>query len=255
MSDPRNLHKIALSIIATILAFVTSHLDAAELQFTLANDPVSSNDRADDLYTSETSFELTISDRSLTFSERMFTDRVQGVRFDETYATYGFGSMPLGEWKIEPEVGLLHVGHGLLGESVQNEVHEATGSDIIELPYIGNDSFHFTGAIGLHRQLNTSSTVPLSVDVLASTAPGFRSSAEVRVGTSRYIGSGLTIELGAGARVDLVESEWLDDVVKDAGFTADFAISWRGFALSYSHNRYGTQSNHVTLGWRAGLSR
>lgn len=228
-------------------------IQAAELRLTLANDPISGNARADDLYTSETAVELLVRDQRLVFTERMFTNRERGLRFDESRASVTFVPIDIAGWTTTPEVGLLHVGEGLLGESVQNRVHRAVGSEEVHLPYIDEASVYPTGAVSLQRQLGSFGSMPLLADIRIETAPGFHSSLEARAGIVRAMGMGLAVELRAGLRADYVESPWLDDVISDAGVTADLVIAWRGVALSFSHNRYGTKSNHLTLGWRAAL--
>jgi len=238
-----------------IMTAIALGASAAELRLTLANDPVSGNERKDDLYTSETALELRFTERRAIFTERMFTNREGGYRFDETRFSMTLAPSTHYGWDTVMEVGVLHVGKGLLGESVQNSVHRAVGSEEVHLAYIENQSFHPTAALDLRRRVATLAAMPVHLDVHVETAPAFRSTLATRFGLSRQFHRGVEVEAGIGIRGDYVESRWLDDVVDTAGVMGDVTISWRGVALSLSHNRYGTASNHVTLGWRAPLGR
>lgn len=249
----RNLTTVLTLVVVIHLG--ASAADAAELRLTLANDPISGNERKDDLYTSETALELHLTDRRVVFTERMFTNRERGFRFDETRAGVTFAPIVLGSWTATPEAGLLHVGKGLLGESVQNRVHRAVGSEEVHLPYIEDDRFYPTGGVSLRRDLPAIAGMPVVADLRLETAPGFHSTIQAKAGIVRALGRDFDIELRAGVRADWVESPFLDDVVSGAGVTADLVVAWRGLALSVSHNRYGTKSNHVTIGWRAALDR
>lgn len=243
-------------MLSTLLVLSVARITpAAELRLTLANDPVSGNSRKDDLYTSETSFELQLNRRSVAFSERMFTNRERNIRFDETWAGVSFAPATLGDWNLTTELGLLHVGKGLLGESVQNGVHRFVGSEEVHLPYVDEESFHPTASLTLDRRIGSIARMPVRASLHMETAPAFRSSLHAGVGVVRNLGRNATVELDVGARGDYVENEWLEDVVGNAGPTAGLVVTWRGVALAFSHNRYGTQSNHVTLGWRSSLSR
>jgi len=244
-----------LAIIGLVLTALAFEAPAAELRLTLANDPVSGNQRKDDLYTSETALELVFSSRRAVFTERMFTNREEGYRFDETRLGITFAPTTLFGWSSTSELGILHVGRGLLGESVQNGVHRFVGSDEVHLRYVEDESFHPTAALSLSRRIATLGDMPLRVDVRMETAPAFRSSITSRIGLERRLGHGAQIEAGVGIRADNVENRWLEGVVDKAGPTADVTLSWRGVALTVSHNRYGTSSRHVTLGWRASLAR
>ena len=120
-------------VLFAALLFAGDEASSAEIRLTLANDPISGNEKKDDLYTSELALEVQYADRTLVFSERMFTNRDAGTRFDETELIVGLAQLPVGEWTAHPEFGVLRVGEGLFGESVQNRVHRVTGSRPVAL--------------------------------------------------------------------------------------------------------------------------
>lgn len=242
---------IVIALAALSLAAVGA--SAAEIRLTLANDPISGNEKKDDLYTSELSLEVQYSDRRLLFSERMFTNREEGIRFDETELGVAFAPLTMGPWTAQPEFGLLRVGEGLFGESVQNRVHRATGSRPVSLEYVDGNSYYPTAAVTFDRELLDHGPLPLRLDVEAWLAPGFRSYTTLRVGATRKLHGNFSLELGAGVRADYVEYDELEPVVSPIAPTGDITLVWRGVVLSYEHNHYGTRSNHVTLGWRAGF--
>ncbi|MBI2214845.1 MAG: hypothetical protein HYU52_14455 [Acidobacteria bacterium] len=240
-----------LSALALALILGTGLAGAAELRLTLANDPISGNERKDDLYTSALDIDLKVSERHLLFTERMFTNREAGIRFDETEASFALLPIEIGAWTARPEFGLLHVGRGLLGQSVQNQVHRLTGSEPVELMYVNGNKLYPTAALVARRDLGGSGPSRLQLELESRVAPGFRSVAEARLVTRRDLGRGLTVEAAAGARADYVESNLLDGVVDDFGPTAEVTLGWRGVTVSLEHNVFGTRSNHITFGWRA----
>jgi hypothetical protein len=226
---------------------------AGELRLTLANDPISGNERSDDLYTSALDLDISVGDRHILFTERMFTNREEGLRFDETEAGLALLPVTIGEWEARPEVGLLHVGRGLLGQDVQNDVHRLTGSDPVDLDYVAENELYPTAAVTAVRPLGRAAGLPLRLELESRLAPGFRSTAEARIAARRNLSRGFAFEISAGARADYVESHLLERVVDEFGPTAAVTVGWRGVTISLEHNEYGTRSNHVSIGWRADL--
>lgn len=252
---PRTRFGVRAAVVLLALGLLAGGVDAtaAELRLTLANDPINGNERKDDLYTSALDIDLAIADRYLLFTERMFTNRERGIRFDETEASVALLPVTFAGWTGRPELGLLHVGKGLFGQDVQNDVHRLTGSDPVELDYVDDEKLYPTAAIVATRELARAGASPLRLEIETRIAPGFRSTAQARLATRRDLGRNFAVELAAGARADVVESSLLEDVVDDFGPTAEVTFVWRGITVSLEHNEYGTRSNHITLGWRAGF--
>lgn len=224
---------------------------AAEITFTTSNDPVSGNERADDLYTAEVALEVGLNRRDLAFRERMFTDHERGVRFDETSLEVSRPVTRLGGWGGEAGVGVLHVGRGLLGQGAQNTVHRLVGSDLEDLDYAADHRFYPLAKVVLARPLNVSSNLGAVITrVEAVAAPGFHNSLRVGLETERAMGAGFGLLVGVAGVLHDVESDLLGDVVASSGVAWDLGVGWRNVSLILSHNAYGTETRHVTLGYR-----
>lgn len=90
-------------------------VDAVELALTTANDPVSGNRKEDDLYTAALGFDIEATSFRLALGERMFTDREQGVRFDETYLEVTDEIGPPSAWMLEGGLRPTAGGRGVPG--------------------------------------------------------------------------------------------------------------------------------------------
>lgn len=236
-------------VLSFFLMLQAANSFAAELRLTLANDPVAGNSRPDDLYTSSLGIELTLPRARLTAGERMFTDRVRGFRFDETFLSLGMTLPKTAGWEGEGALGILHVGQGLLGASVQNQVHGWIGSSQIELPYIEDRSF-VTLEAALSRPLRSVAGAHLSTEAGVFIAPDFRSWLQAGFLAERPLGADLALRLGLGARTDWTESAWLGDHVADFAPTGEIGLAWRSLVLSWLYNEYGTRSSHLSLSVR-----
>ena len=58
------------------------------------------------------------------------------------------------------------------------------------------------------------------------------------------------VHVGVAGVVHDVDSELLGDVVDSTGFAWDVGLGWRDVFLVLSHNAYGTETRHLTLGYR-----
>lgn len=236
-----------------LLAPVTLQASALELSLQTTNDPISGNDEhADDLYTAEVGLGLSFSDQRWAFGERMFTDRERSLRFDETFLDVTRELPTWLNWQPEVSLGVLHVGHGLLGEKVQNEIHRWVGSRRVELPYIPNSHWFATGRLRLGRVLRGGPHAVWMAEVVAYAAPGFQESLRAQLLGDLRLGGGLSLRAGVGARTARVESSLLEGRVKELGATWEIGISWRDVLLRYSFNDHGTETQHVALVVKAG---
>lgn len=227
---------------------------AAELRLTLANDPIAGNRRADDLYTAALAVELASEVGTLSFGERMFTDREAGTRFDETFVELGRELPTWQGWRPEIGLGALRVGEGLIGQQVQNDLHEAIGSELLALAYPDHSSWHATLALRASRPLHLARRGFAEALIEAVEMEGFRRYLRVGVVTDRALTPNLALRVGIGGRIDEAESSLLGDNLEDRGLTAELALRYRRLELRYAFNDFGTGTGHLSLAVHLGGS-
>lgn len=243
--------RIKTLLLFLLLLALPATAPAAEITFTTSNDPVSGNERPDDLYTAELALELALDERDLVLTERMFTDRERGVRFDETSLELSRSFRRLAGWSGEAGAGVLHVGRGLLGESVQNAVHRLVGSEEEDLRYAADHRLYPLATLTLVRPLPVSSNLgSVTGRIEAVAAPGFHSSLRAGVQAERSVGAGLAVLAGVAGVLHDVDSGLLGDAIASSGVAWDLGVGWRDLFLVLSHNAYGTETRHLTLGYR-----
>jgi hypothetical protein len=224
---------------------------ATELALTTSNDIISGED---DLYTAELGVRVGWGEGpALLLGERIFTDRERGIRFDETYATVRATLPPVAGWHAEVGAGVLHVGEGLAGESLQNAVHRVVGSDRVELEYPEGDRWFPSVSLAVERVLAVRSGAALSGRGEIEAVPGFRSLAHAEVLAERSVGQHLTVRAGLGLLGTRVESRWLGDRLRELEPTVRLGVHFRRLALEWGHNLYGTATDHATIAYRVGL--
>jgi len=242
---------LVVALLALLLLALPAPLPAAEITFTTRNDPVSGNERPDDLYTAELALEIALDERDVVLRERMFTDHERGIRFDETSLELSRPFHRLAGWSGEAGLGVLHVGRGLLGESVQNAVHGLVGSDEEDLRYAADHRLYPQATLTLARPLPVSSNLgSVTGRIQAVAAPGFHSSLRAGVVTERSVGAGVAVLAGVAGVLHDVDSDLLGDVIDSSGVAWDLGVGWRDLFLVLSHNAYGTETRHLTLGYR-----
>jgi len=243
---------IAIAILLVSVAlFLASPATAAEITFSTSNDPVSGNERGDDLYTAEVALDVRLKGQEVRFGERMFTDHERGIRFDETSLELSRPVTWVRGWGGEAGLGVLHVGRGLLGQSTQNTIHRWVGSDHEDLDYAADHRFYPLAKIVLARPLDLSSnlgTVIARTEAVA--APGFHSSLRAGLVAERPVGAGFDLIVGLAGVLHDVDSDLLGDVVASSGVAWDLGVAWRNVSVVLSHNAYGTEAQHLTLGYR-----
>lgn len=228
---------------------------AIELQVMVANDPVFGNSREDDRYTAALALSLEQQDRRFAFGERMFTDRQAGQRFDETYLTWEKNLPTWGAWEPEVGLGLLRIGEGLLGEQVQNQIHEAIGSDLLALDYPEDTRYFGEISAALERQdpFWRGSLVRTRLEVRS--APGFRSWMRITTHYEAPLGRSFAWRVGIGLHGEDANYRLLERNVDPWGATGEIALAWQSLTLRYSFNDLGTGTSHLTLGVDVPLGR
>ena len=249
----------ALSVLAmaTLIGLLAPILGNAQtpwqLRVVFNNDFPADNEAIDDFYTFGTRVEVYRGDWTVRFDEAAFTDRGDRLRFDETYLTVGvqLPRDPQTGFTVRAEAGLAHVGRGLIGEDVQNAVHQITGDYPVHLSYLPDaDDLHFHVGAELGRQWTLADDWTWGPQARIATTIGFRSDAFAGL---RAIWKPTTrFELGLTVGSHWAESELaiLKPHLKGQAF-ADQAEAHlpRNFVIEWSRNRYGTGRDHVSIGY------
>ena len=224
------------------------------------NDLLGGNARQDDLYTGGLGFtiefdEVKVADKTLrrgfaTLEENLFTDRVAGKRFDETWALLG-RRWDTPRYSVSLFGGGVRAGRGLLGESVQNAIHRAIGSDEVQLDYVAkNRHFPVAGAdvrrpLGEERKWNARSRLHLV------TAPGYQHWIELEIGAAWEPVWWLQVFGSLGVRASFAEYSLLEPYLESLAPTVELGVLvGQRLRFSWTHNEYGTGLGHVNLGYR-----
>ncbi len=249
---PTPARRFASLLLLALATLGASSARAGELRLTTSNDLLSGGGAGDDLYTATVEVTLDSHLGRVTFGERMFTDRAHARRHDETYLELGRELPTSGGWQPEVRLGVLRLGRGLLGESIQNEVHRWVDSEAVHLDYREQTLWRPTVAASATRELGRAGGFWWSAAGDAFAAPDFRTWARLGVAAERSLGGGLAVRVGLGARADRVRTEWLAGHVRDQGLSGEVALRWQRLTLRWTQNVDGTGTEHLTLSWRLG---
>lgn len=241
------------AVLTSLLLLATSAAPEARAEgarIVFANDFLTSNRLTDDLYTGALELELEIGRYQLTFGENVFTDSENGIRFDETFLGVERGLPAVGAWRSTVELGVMHVGRGLLGENAQNSLHRLIGSDQVDLPYVESNRFHPTLRLRFHRPLPYLRQLSLTAYGELYSAFDFRqhASGAVKVHWPRW--SFASIIAGLGARYSTTSFEALEPRIGKLAPTWEVGIRFRNnMSVSWSYNDFGTESQHFAIGY------
>lgn len=223
---------------------------AAQLRIVTANDFLTSNRRADDLYTGAFSLEIAKGRYRFTAGEDIFTDSEKGLRFDETYFAVERGLPSRGAWRSSAQVGLVHVGEGLLGERAQNAVHRLIGNETVDLDYVDSNRLYPTLKLRFERPLISRRGLSLTSYTEAFSAIGFKEHAAAGLQVVWPALSSASFIAGFGARYSSARFEPL------APYMSGLAPAWQAgvrllesTSLIWSYNEFGTKAQHFTLGY------
>jgi hypothetical protein len=244
---------------AGVLMAVAAPMGASQLpprfELSLSNDLLAGDQ--DDRYTAALSARVPIarSHYRVDFAERMFTDRAAGRRFDETRLALVREGLGRGGWTVDLSAGVLRVGRGVLGESVQNAIHRAVGSDEVDLDYVGEDWHLELGAraIGPQRALGR---VLVRPELELASAPSFATHAAARVVATIEPVRGVEVQVGAGVRSAWAEMAMLDAHLDSAAPELQLGVTlFERLSLRWSDNAFGTGDDHIHVQWRLSAER
>lgn len=223
------------------------------------NDFLADNTVDDDFYTFGIRLELSYGALSYRLTENAFTDREDDARFDETYLTVGrlLPDAWLGAWNVWVELGAVHVGEGLLGQSAQNQLHELVGVDPVHLEYLeGVDDYHAHVTAELGRQWRLARHWTAGPRIGFSTSIGFRTNSLAGVRTVWKPSRRFAVDVVLGARFADTELPLLEPHLEKASLAAMVELDLPfGFLVEWSLNRYGTERRHLSFGWSIGGGR
>lgn len=223
---------------------------AQVLRFSTENDLLTDRARRDDLYTFSLSLEIERKGWALSLRENAFTDRAAGVRFDETYLSLGRSLGDFGPWNLGGEVGLVHRGHGLFGERVQNTVHRAIGGDEVELDYLGS-GLHARLALVAERRFAAGPRLDWGPRLEADVVPGLRSWALVAATVTWRPSPLVAVEALAGGRFTDASYAALEPHLESRTLAAEIGVVFaERYFLSWSYGDFGEKREHLAAGYR-----
>lgn len=238
-----------LLILVLLIAVPVQPAHAEDVRIVLANDFFTANN-TDDLYTGALALGFDLGQYRLSFGENIFTDRENEIRFDETYLGIERGLPDLGGWHSAVEVGVIHVGRGVLGQSTQNSLHRLIGDEEVDLPYVETDRYHPTLRLRFHRPLRDGHRLSMSAYGELFSAFDFRQHATTGVKVHWPGWSFASFNAGIGARYTTTSFEALKPRIETLAATWEAGVRFRNsMKLSWTYNEFGTKSQHFTLGY------
>ncbi len=257
--NPETRNHQALACIFT-LSFLTlvgaPSAGAGDLRVVFANDFLTTNRLDDDLYTAALSIELDGGQYLFSFGENLFTDTENDVRFDETYFSVERALPSIGSWNVAAEVGAVHVGEGLLGQSAQNAFHSLIGDEEEDLSYVDSNRLYPTLRLRVQRPLPIYEKFLLTAHAEAYSAIGFK----------QHVAAGLwarlpslpfaTLTAGVGARYTSSEFEPLANRIERFSPTLAAELNFKNkMSVSWTYNEFGTKSEHFTIAYDVGSKK
>jgi hypothetical protein len=228
---------------------------AFELRLSTENDLITSERAQDDLYTFAVALEVERGPYAFTLRENAFTDRAAGVRFDETYLTMGRALPAFAPWQVRGEIGVVHVGRGLLGEDAQNFVHDVTGDPLVELTY-ERSHVHPHAALTASRAFAAGERLDLGPVVQLDTVPGLRHHALAGVQAEWRPREWVAVHAMAGGRWSEATFAPLSGHLDGLAAAARVRLEvLEKVFLSWSYNDFGDEREHLSLGYVVGTGR
>jgi hypothetical protein len=229
------------------LAATRAH--AVEVGLITENDILMPNATRDDLYTFAIGFNVEHKAYRISLREDSFTDRKAGARFDETNLTVRRDVLGVSPLRLRFEGGFLHVGRGLFGQPVQNEVHRLIGMDEVLLRYPRSEIYP---SLGLEAELpfRVGARTTVSPHVEASSAPGFRSFTVLGAQSRWQPLRRLAFQALGGWRFTRTQYELLEPHLARVAPIARVSLTlFSRLVGTWTYNDYGDRRQHVSLGY------
>lgn len=225
-------------------------------RLSMVNDYLTNNTEDDDFFTFGLRAEGRWKKLTVRFEENGFTDSADGLRYDESHLAAGMAASGkwTGKWQLYFELGATHIGRGVFGQDVQNDLHRLVGDRGLELDYIeGLDELY------LHVLLEAGLPLPVGFQWQAGpltslhTSPGYRTNFFAGLRATWSPRTPVSLDLATGARFADTELELLKPHLESASFDTMVHLYLPfGFFATWSLNRYGTDREHVSFGWQYG---
>jgi len=232
--------------------------DSLEVFFTLNNDYFTNNTIEDDFYTFGLNITAAHNEILYSFEENAFTNRLEEFRFDESYFTVGriLPSEKLGGLSVWVEGGLAHVGKGILGQSAQNAIHDITGNSEVRLDYLAIDDYHAHFQFVAGKNWGINETLTFGPQLGLAMTPGFRWNGLAGVRGSWRPAEDFCVDIIAGTRFAGTDLDPLKPRLQDESSALSVGLELPyGFIIEWSLNRYGTDREHVSLGYHFGKGK
>ena len=244
-------------LVFMLLLAAAAGMPAADFELATGNDLFAGNPFNDDRYTVSLDLSFLINENRITLRENMFTDRKGAERrFDETWLGVDLNMPTVGGWATRLNVGAVHVGRGLIGQSGQNTFHRFQGTREYFLEYPDRSRLHAQGTINFKRLAPISSWGRLRPNFEVSAAVDFKYHVEARVDGRWRLLSRTWLEAGGGLRASETNFEFLKPFNRDLGAVGRVGVVWRErIEVAWTHNAFGTGSRHVHVIGRVPLGR
>ncbi len=238
--------------VALVFTAMAAHVHAAEIEFRHINDQYSTFPIEDDLYTGTLGISGTVAGWTFDLDEYIFTDKTNGLRFDETYLTVAREFLgPDSPWRLRARVGAVHVGEGLYGQDFQNFVHSILNQPEVHLPYVPDSTTDVFARLNVSRRLYANEGVFLDA-LMEIEYAGFKEHARVAVGAHWKLGQHFGLHAEAGARFSDTSYAPLMPWIEEAAPTFSIGAGYKHYVdLTWTHNYFGTGDNHWIISARA----
>ena len=237
---------------AMVFASLTANVYAAEIEFRHINDLFSASPTEDDLYSGALGLSGTVAGWTLDLDEYLFTDKKNGLRFDETYLTVAKDFLgPDSKWQVRARVGAAHVGRGLYGQRLQNFVHSILFQPRLDLPYVPDSRTHAFVRLNVARTVYSDGETTLA-PLIEIESSGFKKHARVALGARWVLGERFGLHAEAGARFSDTNFAPLSPWIENSGPTVAIGFCYKDFLdLTWTSNYFGTGDNHWHVTFRS----
>ncbi len=236
---------------AMVFASLTANVYAAEIEFRHINDLFSASPTEDDLYSGALGLSGTVAGWTIDLDEYLFTDKTNGLRFDETYLTVAKDFLdPDSKWQVRARVGVAHVGQGIYGEGLQNFVHSILNQEELNLAYVPGSESHVFVRLNVARTVYSDERTTLA-PLMEIESAGFKKHARVALGARWDLGERFGLRAEAGVRFSDTDFAPLSPWIEEIDPTVTVGLCYKNYLdLTWTSNYFGTGDNHWHVTFR-----